>query len=152
VASVRRATVVDLAPQDAFDLWTDVRRWPTFVDGFGHVERLDDEWPQYGAKLVWRSPPAGRGTVTEKVLQSEPAQRFSVRVLEERLTGTQTIEFHPGDEPHTTAVALTLDYELQQAGPLKAITDALFIRRAQGDALQRTLRRFAIEAAEEAAL
>jgi uncharacterized membrane protein len=152
MASVRRAIVVDLPPSEAYGLWTDVRRWPTFVDGFGHVDRLDQNWPEQGAKLIWRSSPAGRGTVTEKVLASEPAARFATRVIEERLVGTQTVEFAPGEEPNTAAVALTLDYELQQGGPLKAITDAIFIRRAQGDALQRTLRRFATEAAEQAAL
>jgi uncharacterized membrane protein len=152
MASVRRATVVALSPQGAWELWTDVRRWPTFVDGFGHVERLDDAWPDPPAKLIWRSPPAGRGTVTEKVLASEPGARFSTRVVEEQLLGTQTIEFAPGEEPGTSAVALTLDYELLKSGPLKVVTDALFIRRAQSDALHRTLRRFATEAAEQAAL
>src|SRR3954447_4176191 len=152
MASVRRATVVALPPHDAYELWTDVRRWPTFVDGFGHVERLDDAWPDPPAKLIWRSPPAGRGTVTEKVLTNEPGERFSTRVIEEQLLGTQTIEFAPGDQAGTSAVALTLDYELLKRGPLKAITDAIFIRRAQSDALQRTLRRFATEAAEQAAL
>jgi len=152
MASVRRATIVALPPHDAYELWTDVRRWPTFVDGFGHVERLDDAWPEPPAKLIWRSPPAGRGTVTEKVLANDPGARFSTRVIEERLLGTQTIEFAPGEEPDTAAVALTLEYELLKGGPLKAITDAIFIRRAQADALQRTLRRFATEAAEQAAL
>ena len=153
MASVRRATVVDLSPQQAYELWTDVRRWPTFVDGFGHVERLDESWPEPPAKLIWRSPPAGRGTVTEKVLANEPGTRFATRVIEERLLGTQTIEFAPApDDPRATAVALTLDYELLKGGPLKVVTDAIFIRRAQGDALQRTLRRFATEAAEQAAL
>jgi hypothetical protein len=47
---------------------------------------------------------------------------------------------------------MQLDYELQQGGPLRAITDALFIRRALSDALVRTLRRFSTEAAEEATL
>jgi uncharacterized membrane protein len=153
MSSVRRVTVVDLPPQDAYELWTDVRRWPTFVDGFAHVERIDDEWPGTGAKLIWRSPPAGRGSVTEKVTTNEPGRCFATRVVEEQMLGTQTVEFAPAaDEPNATAVALTLDYKLQKGGPLRAITDAVFIRRAQGDALQRTLRRFATEAAEQAAL
>jgi hypothetical protein len=51
-----------------------------------------------------------------------------------------------------TRVELTLDYELSKYGPLRAVADVLFIRRALRDALRRTLRRFAIEAEEEAAL
>jgi hypothetical protein len=47
---------------------------------------------------------------------------------------------------------LRLDYELARGGPLRAIADVLFIRRALNQALGRTLARFATEAAEEAAL
>jgi hypothetical protein len=152
MSSVRRTTVVPLPPQEAYEMWTDVRRWSTFVDGFAHVERLDPSWPDPGTELVWKSPPAGRGIVTEKVLAAEPAQRFVTEVAEEQLTGTQTAEFAEGEEPGTTAVGLELDYELRKRGPLSRLTDAIFIRRAQGDALQRTLRRFATEAAEQAGL
>ena len=60
----REATTVPLARERAFALWTDLTRWPTFVDGFGHVDRVDEGWPGEGAKLVWRSGPAGRGVVT----------------------------------------------------------------------------------------
>ena len=49
-------------------------------------------------------------------------------------------------------MALELEYTLTTGGPLRFLTDLFFIRRAEGDALARTLRRFAIEAAEEAAL
>jgi uncharacterized membrane protein len=126
---------------EAYELWTDTSRWPTFIDGFHHVERLDRAWPQEGAKLVWRSPPHGRGVVTERVVVNEPGNRFATAVLEERITGTQTATFQDGE------VALELDYRLQQGGPFKAVVDALFIRRAQSEALQRTLARFRREAA-----
>jgi hypothetical protein len=49
-------------------------------------------------------------------------------------------------------VELRLDYELANPGPFRAIADVLFIRRALTQALNRTLARFATEAAEEAAL
>ena len=73
------------------------------------------------------------------------------QVLEERTIGTQTVAFEPAEEGGTT-VAIELDYRLQKGGPLSAVVDVLFIRRAQRDALTRTLRRFATEAAEQAAL
>jgi|tagenome__1003787_1003787.scaffolds.fasta_scaffold20560723_3 hypothetical protein len=151
MARAQRGRVVDLNPVQAFELWTDVTRWPTFVDGFAHVERISDDWPQAGAKLVWRSVPTGRGTVTEKVRESFPGMRFQTDVLEERLIGTQTVEFEAAEEGGT-AVVMGLDYTLVRKGPLGWLTDVLFIRRAQNDALARTLRRFAIEAADEAAL
>jgi ribosome-associated toxin RatA of RatAB toxin-antitoxin module len=151
VARTQRARVVEVTPAQAFELWTDVTRWPTFVDGFAHVERMSDNWPQAGAKIVWRSVPTGRGTVTEKVRESQPGARFQTDVLEERLIGTQTVDFEPAEEGGT-AVVLGLDYTLVRKGPLAWLTDVLFIRRAQNDALARTLRRFGIEAAEQAAL
>ena len=42
-------------------------------------------------------------------------------------------------------MSLTLDYELRDGGLLSPVTDLLFIRRAQSDALRRTLLRFARE-------
>ena len=150
MGKVREAVVVPLDPDRAYALWSDVRRWPTFIDGFARVERKDDGWPVEGAKLQWQSTPDGRGTVTERVLELEPGRRVVTEVYEERLTGTQTARFEP--EEDGARVELELDYELTRGGPLRGVTDVLFIRRAQSDALIRTLRRFATEAAEEAAL
>jgi uncharacterized membrane protein len=131
-----------LSAEAAYELWIDTSRWPTFVDGFKHVETISGDWPNEGAKLVWRSPPAGRGRVTEKVIANEPGARFATIVFEERITGTQTVTFTPQE------VTLELEYELQQGGPLKALVDALFIRRSQSESLQRTLTRFRREAGE----
>jgi uncharacterized membrane protein len=150
MAVARAATLVPLSPEEAYDLWTDVRRWPTFVDGFGHPERVDESWPQQGAKLVWKSVPGGRGAVTERVAKAVPPRLHEVSVFEEKLDGTQTVTFT--QEGEDTRVDLTLDYKVSVGGPLKPIVDVLFIRRAQNDALARTLRRFATEAHEQAAL
>ena len=154
MSTVRVAWAVDLPPGEAWELWTDLSRWRAFVDGFGHVDRVDDAWPASGSKLVWRSVPTGRGVVTERVTESEPGVRFATTILEERIAGTQTVDFgppQPGDAAEAT-VAVELDYELQKRGPIEKVVDVLFIRRAQRDALMRTLRRFATEAAEQAAL
>ena len=148
---VRRGTTVGVPPEEAFPLWTDTSRWATFVDGFGHIEQEDGDWPAEGAKVVWRSTPAGRGMVTEKVVASEPPNRLATRVYEEKLTGVQTVTFAPAEDGGS-AVTLELEYELSSGGPFQFLTDVLFIRRAEGDALSRTLRRFATEAAEQAAL
>jgi uncharacterized membrane protein len=148
---VREAVIVPLLPARAYGLWTDLKRWPTFIDGFARVQRVDDGWPGEGAKLVWQSTPDGRGLVTERVTADEPGVVLATQVFEERLAGTQTVSFE-ADEEEGTLVQLELDYELTEGGPLSGITDVLFIRRAQRDALVRTLRRFATEAAEEAAL
>ncbi len=70
--------------------------------------------------------------------------------IEERLVGTQT--FRAAEDGEGSRVELTLEYELTSESPLKQVTDLLFIRRALRDALGRTLRRFAVEAEDEAGL
>ena len=147
----RGVRTVELSPQEAFELWTDVSRWPTFVEGFARVDRIDPAWPERGATIVWRSLPTGRGVVTENVVVHEPSARFATTVFEERLSGTQTLEFTAAEDGRTE-VAMELDYELAKGGPLRPLMDLFFIRRAQSDAIFRTLRRFATEAAEQAAL
>ncbi|MFL5867343.1 MAG: SRPBCC family protein [Thermoleophilaceae bacterium] len=143
------AAVVSLAPEAALKLWTDVRRWPTFVEGFARVLELSDDWPGDGSKLVWESIPGGRGRVTEQVVASGPG-RFATQVFEEALTGRQAVRV--AEDAEGSRVELSLEYELSQYGPLRAVADVIFIRRALRDALRRTLGRFAVEAEEEATL
>jgi hypothetical protein len=150
VRTARAQADLVLTPEAALRLWTDVDRWPTFVDGFGHTLGLDPEWPDGGAKLVWESTPAGRGRVTEKVLDGEGPDRFVTRVFEDRLAGTQT--FRVVESEAGSRAELSLEYELTKYGPLNAVADAIFIRRAIRDSLRRTLFRFAVEAEEEAGL
>jgi hypothetical protein len=145
----RAETAVPLETERARELWTDVRRWPSFVEGFSSAVELSGDWPGQGAKLVWQSTRAGRGRVTERVTEAGP-ERFSTEVFEDSLMGTQTVSFVRASEG--TRVELRLEYELTRYGPLRAVADFLFIRRALRDALRRTLHRFAVEAEEEAGL
>jgi uncharacterized membrane protein len=142
---------VELDPGRAWALWTDVRRWPTFVEGFSQVVERGSDWPMRDARVVWTSTPGGRGRVTEKVSQSDPGKSFATRVFEDALSGIQLASFARAEDGRTR-VELRLDYELARGGPLRAIADVLFIRRALNQALNRTLARFAAEANEEAAL
>ena len=142
---------VELPADRAWALWTDVRRWPTFIEGFAHAVEQAPGWPAPDSRVVWQSTPGGRGRVTEKVTASEPGARFATRVFEDALSGVQQLSFAQADDGRTR-VELRLDYELTRAGPLRALADVLFIRRALTQALNRTLARFATEAAEEASL
>ncbi len=148
--TVETAGRVELQPDEAAALWRDPRRWSSFVEGFQRIEQMSRQWPEPGAKLVWDSGPGGRGRVTEKVSESSPT-RFATMVYEDRLHGTQTAAFAP-DREGGAQVRLSLQYELTANNPFNALTDLLFIRRALRDALARTLRRFALEAEEEAGL
>lgn len=148
----RRASAsgrVPISPEEAVDLWRDMRRWPSFVEGFARVIEPPRGWPDPGAKVVWESGPEGRGRVTEKVVSSS-ARSFATRVAEERLLGTQTFRAEPAEDG--AVIAIELEYELTSQSPLRGVTDALFIRRALRDALGRTLRRFRVEAQEDAGL
>lgn len=155
MTTVRAARSVVLVPDEAKALWLDVRRWATFIEGFGHAVKRDDAWPAEGSTLVWESLPGGRGRVTEKVV-SHGESELSTRLLEEALSGVQSVAFHPNDEGGTV-VELSLEYDLNptsvwRSGPLGKVVNLLFIRRAMTDSLARTLRRFATEAAEEQSL
>jgi Polyketide cyclase / dehydrase and lipid transport len=149
VRSASAVSTVPLPPDEAMRLWTNVERWPSFVEGFARRLELSPEWPEQGARVVWESNPDGRGRVTETVTASE-ASRFSTQVFEDALMGTQTLRVAPASDG--TEVALSLEYELVKYGPLSGLADAIFIRRALRDALRRTLFRFGIEAEEEARL
>ena len=147
--SVRALRRVPLAPEAALALWADVERWPSFVEGFGRVIERSPDWPAEGTKVVWESTPEGRGKVTEKVLERGTAS-FATQVYDDSVNGRQVLRVL--EDAEGSRVELGLDYELSRPGPVGAITDMLFIRRALRDSLERTLRRFAVEAEEEAGL
>jgi hypothetical protein len=147
--SVSAARVVPLAPEAALALWSDPDRWASFVEGFSRVVERSGEWPHQGAKLVWESTPEGRGRVTERVVETGPAA-FVTEVFDKSVHGRQALRAR--EDAEGSQVELTLEYALAKPGPLGALTDLFFIRRAQRDALARTLRRFAVEAEEEAGL
>lgn len=149
MAEVTAAAEVALGPEAATALWRDPRRWSAFVEGFQRVEEQAPDWPAEGAKVIWVSGEGGRGRVTEKVRANAPTE-FRTLVFEERLAGAQS--FVAAEHADGSRVELTLEYELTSQSPLKGVTDLLFIRRALRDALGRTLRRFAVEAQDEAGL
>ena len=138
---------VALAPEAPLRLWTDVSRWTSFVEGFARVVEQDAGWPADGSRLTWESIPAGRGRVTEKVVESGP-DRFATLVFEDRLSGRQLLRVVESEGG--ARVELSLEYTLTRSGPLGAVADAIFIRRALRDSLRRTLTRFAVEAEDEA--
>ena len=124
-------------------LWYDTSRWPSFIDGFARLVKVEGNWPRAGGRVVWDSTPAGRGRVVERVTRHEAGAGQSLEVEDPRLQGTQEIRFARLDDG--IEVGLQLDYELKQRTPLGAVVDVLFIRRALRDSLRRTLTRFSRE-------
>ena len=127
---------------DAEALWYDPIRWAAWLDGFAHASRVPEEWPA-GGTLLWTSRPGGRGRVMEEVVAYEPRTGQTLRVEDERLRGTQRVEFRPASDYVT--VVLELDYELKQRTPLTPLVDRLFVRRELTASLQRSLVAFARE-------
>ena len=125
----------------------DTSRWPTWVDGLGHVLKADETWPQAGARVVWESRPGGRGRVLEQVTRYEARTGQVVEVEDERLLGTQTVRFAPVEG--ATRISLELDYRLKPGVFLRALVDLFFVRRAMADSMRRTLARFGRELAAE---
>jgi len=149
MARIERAGFAPVTPLVAQRLWLDTGRWATFVDGFGHVLEKDWNWPEPRSKVVWQSGPAGRGRVTERIRES--ADGFvATDVFDAQMAAIQAIRFEPAEDG--CDVVLSLDYTLASGGPLRKLTDVLFIRRSLAMALERTLRRFSTEAADEASL
>ena len=139
-----RATVsVPGLASEAEALWYDPQRWPAWVDGFGHLAKLEGEWPAPGARAVWDSRPGGRGRVVERVSAYEARSGQTLAVEDEKVRATQTASFAPG--PDGVEIALELDYEIKNANVLTPLTDALFIRRAMRESQQRSLNAFARE-------
>ena len=140
---VRAAVKVPGLASEAEALWYEPQRWPAWVDGFGHVVKLEGAWPAPGSRAVWNSKPGGRGRVVERVSAYEARAGQTLAVEDEQLHGTQSVTLEPGADG--VEVALELEYELKHANALTPLTDVLFIRRALRDSLKRSLTRFAHE-------
>ena len=141
---VARQLLPGATVEQAARLWFDLQRWPSFVDGFGTMSIWHGEWPQPGARIVWDSLRNGRGRVVEQGLEYEPGVTQLARVEDPQMAGTQRVTFSATDAG--CVIRLELAYELKRdPGVGSVLADLFFVRRALGDALRRTLRRFAVE-------
>jgi hypothetical protein len=125
----------------AEELWYDTARWPTFVDGLAHVEKVEGDWPRAG-RVLWDAKVDGRGRVDERVVSHEARVGQTLAVEDDKLHGTQRVEFHPDGDG--CRVVLTLDYRLKLDPPQRQLID-FFARRPLRDSLRRTLTRFGQE-------
>ena len=146
----RAHELVDGPAEAAEALWCEPARWPSWIDGFGHVVALGEGWPAAGAVLDWQSRPGGRGRVRERVQRREAGACLLLDVEDEQLRGTQEVTF--ADQEGAVLVTFTLEYSLKERNALTPLVDRLFIRRAMTASLQRTLERFARERAADADL
>ena len=141
---VRAVQRVPGLASEAEELWYDPQRWPAWVDGFGHVHKLEGEWPAVGARAVWDSRPGrararGRGGHGLRDPRRPDASRSRTRSC----AAPSASPSSPGSGE--VEVTLELEYELKGANVFTPLTDALFIRRSLRESLARSLLRFARE-------
>jgi uncharacterized membrane protein len=148
MSSVVSAVAVNASLAEVWDYYFDPAGWTAWVDGFGRVD-ADMGYPEAGGTLRWSSTPAGRGTVTERVVEHEPRRLHRVTFEDPDTTGQLTITF--AIEGDRTMVKQELDYRLRQGGPFALVTDRLFIRSQMRGSLQRSLARLKLEIEDVAA-
>jgi hypothetical protein len=142
VSTVSATVVVQASLAEVWDHYFQPRGWPSWVDGFGHLE-VSDGYPEVGGTLRWRSVPAGRGQVTEHVLEHEPRRLHRVDFRDPESSGELETRFEI--ESQGTRVTQELDYRLRRRSPFAWLTDRLFIRSQLRASVARTLVRFKFE-------
>jgi uncharacterized protein YndB with AHSA1/START domain len=136
VSEVRAGILIDVPPAAAWELFFDQERWPSWSDGFGRVI-ANDGYPRAGGTLRWRSSPAGRGEVTETVVEHLPGRLHRVSFVDPQAEGGLTTSFQP--KAGGTLVEQRLSYRLRGGGLFGGVSDLLFIRTQQRRSLERSL-------------
>lgn len=147
MATLAESLLVEASLAETWDFYFEPRGWPAWVDGFQAIESSEG-FPVQGGTLVWRSIPAGRGTVRERVVEHDPRRRHRIEFSDPESSGGLLTEF--AIEGEATRVTQTLDYRLPRSGPLAWLTERLFVRGQVRGSLQRSLLRFKHEAEEVA--
>jgi hypothetical protein len=145
VATLNESVLIGASLADTWDHYFDPGGWPAWVEGFERVERSEG-YPEQGGTLVWHSNPAGRGTVSERVLDHEPRTLHRIEFTDPQSSGELTTRF--AIEGESTRVSLELTYTVGRGGPLAWLTDVLFARGQVLGSLRRSLAEFklAVEA------
>jgi hypothetical protein len=125
---------------EAESRWYDTSRWPQWRSECDRVLEVMGDWPKGGSTVIWESGPAGRGRVTERVIDYEVRRGQTVEVEDDSIRGRQDVGFSP-QEPGVQ-VTLSLAYEIKRRSPVTAVIDLLFIRRAMAVSLSTTISRF----------
>jgi uncharacterized protein YndB with AHSA1/START domain len=149
MGSTSQTILIEASLAETWDYYFDPHGWSAWVDGFQATEAADG-YPDEGGTLRWRSVPAGRGTVTERVLEHEPRRRHRIAFEDPQSSGELETTFAIDGE--ATRVTLRVDYRLPGRGPLAWLTDRLFVRGQVRGSLGRSLLRLKHEVEEISAL
>ena len=141
---VEQQVVVPAPLADVWDLYFDPRAWGAWVDSFGSVIEIDG-YPEAGGTLRWKSVPAGRGEVTEKVLEHEHRRKHHIEFADPSLEGEMTVAFSM--EGEGTKIVATMDYRLLDKSVFARLGALLFLKAQLRGTLRRSLDALVPEAA-----
>jgi Polyketide cyclase / dehydrase and lipid transport len=142
MSRVSESVLIQASLAEVWDFYFEPRGWPAWVDGFASAEGSDG-YPEAGGSLRWRSVPAGRGEVTERVLEHEPRRVHRVAFQDSEAEGELRSSF--AIEGEGARVTQELDYRLRRRNPLSWATDRLFIRSQVRESVRRSLARLKVE-------
>jgi hypothetical protein len=146
VATARETQFVEGSVHEAESCWYDTARWPAWVDELQRVTSVEGDWPRPGSVVRWESGPAGRGRVSERVVEYAPLEGQTLEVEDDAIEARQWVSFSPAGQG--VEVELILDYRIKRRSPVTPLVDLLFVRRAMAASMARTLARFAPVVAE----
>jgi Polyketide cyclase / dehydrase and lipid transport len=149
MATVEEAILVRASLAETWDRYFDARGWGSWVDGFQAAIEAEG-YPEAGGVLRWRSIPAGRGEVVERVLEHEPRRRHLIAFADPAMEGELETRFEI--EGEGTRVRQRLEYRLLDRGPIARLGAVLFVRSQVRQSVQRSLLAFRRAAEEAAAL
>jgi hypothetical protein len=147
MSKVTESVWIEASLAEVWAYYFEPRGWPAWVDGFGRVESSEG-YPDAGGSLRWHSIPAGRGEVTEHVLEHEPRRVHRVAFHDPASRGELRSEF--AIQGSGTLLTQELEYRLARRGPFARLTDLFFIRSQMGGSLRRSLARLKLEVEEVA--
>jgi hypothetical protein len=133
--------VVPGPPVEAEQLWHDPSRWASWIDGYGHLVKLEGEWPLEGARRLRQSRD---GIVSERVIDHRAGRGHTVFIEDERVAGQQRVRF----EGDASATRVTVELDVSPKARLPPAR-RWWMRRKLAESLQRTLLRFSYELAAE---
>ncbi len=143
------SVLIEATLSEVWDAYFDRDRWGSWVDGFVSVSS-ESGYPERGGQLVWRSNPAGRGEVTERVLNHDPRRLHRIAFADPESEGELETRFEIRGEQ--VLVSQAISYEILKPGVIGPLADRFFVRGQVARSLQRSLGHFKheVEASERA--
>jgi hypothetical protein len=150
MGTVADSVLVQASLAETWDHYFDETGWRGWVEGFEGIVSAEG-YPETDGTLRWRSNPAGRGEVTERVIEHEPRRLHRVEFADPQAEGELTTTF--AIEGEGTRVTQELEYELRSRAALgRWLTDRLFVGGQVRGSVQRSLALFKAEVEERAAV